>query len=212
MFVSQVWGCHYPPFTVRNTFCHPATILRFTKHVFLTFQSFVMANLRTSVPFHEKSGQGRVFFECCLPYLLLPWSGEVVASDVLPERSRKRHVSFRKPRNMTRVVVIKRNRSGGFFWQVWGFTGGKYCFYHKGPIHRFWKACLLAVLELYKDTPGTQWTIPWEKEMSGESVLWVLTPIRVVPLITWNCAVNFTFKPGVGSILFISKSWLQFLL
>lgn len=106
VFVSQVWGCHYPPFTVGNTFCHPATILRFTKHVSLTFRSFVMANLRNSVTFHEKSGQGRILFECCLPYLTLPWNDSV--RYLFPERSRKQHVSFRKLKNMTRVVVIKR--------------------------------------------------------------------------------------------------------
>lgn len=86
VFVSQVWGCHYPPFTVGNTFCHPATILRFTKHVSLTFQSFVMANLRNSVTFHEKSGQGRILFECCLPYLTLPWLAEMVVSDTCSQK------------------------------------------------------------------------------------------------------------------------------
>jgi len=32
----------------------------------------------------------------------------MVVSDVFPERSRKQHVSFRKLKNMSRVVVIKR--------------------------------------------------------------------------------------------------------
>lgn len=110
VFVSQVWGCHYPPFTVGNTSCHPATILRFTKHVSLTFRSFVMANLRNSVTFHEKSGRSGENTFWMLPAIpdvtLISWNDSV--RYLFPGWSRKQHVSFRKLKNMTRVVVIKR--------------------------------------------------------------------------------------------------------
>ena len=51
-----------------------------------------------SVPFHEKRGQGRVFCECWLPYLSLPWlvnlscqrtSQEEVASSLFLSENRK---------------------------------------------------------------------------------------------------------------------------
>ena len=43
------------------------------KHVPLQFQSCVKTLIGNTVPFHKKIGQGRVFFECWLPYLSLHW-------------------------------------------------------------------------------------------------------------------------------------------
>lgn len=108
VFVSQVWGCHYPPFTVGNTFCHPATILRFTKHVSLTFQSFVMANLRNcNIPWEKWSGEDTFWMLPAIPDVtLISWNGSV--RYLFPERSRKQHVSFRKLKNMTRAVIKRK--------------------------------------------------------------------------------------------------------
>lgn len=80
---------------------------------------------------------------------LISWNGSV--RYLFPERSRKQHVSFRKLKNMTRVVVIKKIEAVGFLsglrlcrWKI-PFTMRPYS-------AGFSKACLLAVLELYKKT------------------------------------------------------------
>ena len=43
------------------------------KSVSLHFQSCINTHLGHTVPLHGKNNQGRVFCECWLPYLLLPW-------------------------------------------------------------------------------------------------------------------------------------------
>ena len=59
------------------------------RHVSLQFQSCVKTIPWHYVPFHEKGGQGKLFCECWMSYLLLPWLGEAVISDDFPARSGK---------------------------------------------------------------------------------------------------------------------------
>ena len=65
------------------------------KLVSLQFPNCVKTLLGNTMPFHGKIYQGRVFWECWLPYLLLPWLFETVLSDDFPTTNGKEPVSFR---------------------------------------------------------------------------------------------------------------------
>ena len=65
------------------------------KQISLHFQSFVKTYLGNNVPFHEKRGQERVFFQCWQPCLFLPRLCEMVLSgDFWRGRSGKQPVSL----------------------------------------------------------------------------------------------------------------------
>ena len=185
VFFLQIWGFNNPASKGGKYCFYPkGPIPRFTKSCFL-----VASELCKDIPsthctsLYEKKGQGRVFCACWLTYLQLTWLGETVVSDDFPAWSGKQPVFSRKLKKLTKDVVVMQRKMNQcvFFWQFWSCnypasTGGKYCFYRKGPFPRFTKSCFLAALDLHKDTPRTHCTISWEKK-SGESVLRVLTTV-----------------------------------
>ena len=67
---SLYWGKYF--------FCHKFPVPRFTKSCFPVISELCKDLIGYTVPFHEKTGQRRVFCECWLPYLLLPWLGTAV--------------------------------------------------------------------------------------------------------------------------------------
>ena len=79
-------------------------------------------------------------------------------------------------------------------------AGGKYCFYHKGTIPRFTKACFLAVSELYKDTGRTHCTVPIEIRCQGR----VFFKCWLPNLLPWseNLSCQKTSQQEVASSLF----------
>lgn len=64
------------------------------KHVSQQFQSYVKTLLGHSVPSYEKRGQGSVFCESWVPYLLLTWLGELVLAEDFPAWNGKLPVFF----------------------------------------------------------------------------------------------------------------------
>lgn len=69
------------------------------------------------------------------------------------------------------------------------FIVDKYFFCHQVPIPKFTKTCFTAILELCRYS----WDIVYHymKKDVRESVLWLLTAIPVVTLISWNCTVRW---------------------
>ena len=105
-----IWGCKFLPFPgeKKNCFCHQAQYPGSQKRLSWSFQAVSKTHLGHTARFHEKRCFRRVFFECWLPYLLLPWLGETVLSDNFPARSFKQAVSFIKHKYVTKIVVMKR--------------------------------------------------------------------------------------------------------
>lgn len=94
---------------------------------------------------------------------------------------------------------------GSLRLQPSSFHSGKILFFHQAPIPRFTKTCFPAVSELCKDTRKTQCTIPWEwQKRLGESILWVLTAIPVIP-IRWNCSERWLSRKKCLADCFIQK-------
>ena len=100
---------------------------------------------------------------------------------------------------------IKRKMNQCGFQAGWGCNyrasaGGKYCFYHKGTIPRFTKACFLAVSELYKDTGRTHCTVPIEIRCQGR----VFFKCWLTNLLPWseNLSCQKTSQQEVASSLF----------
>ena len=137
-------------FTIRSQF--PCS----QKHVSFPFQSCVKKHEGQTVPLYEKRCQVRVFCECWLPYLLLPWLTETVFSNDFSARSGKKPVSLVKLKYLIKTVVeVKKKSTSVFFLKVWGgnypaFTGGKYCFWNHASNPMFKKTGFPAVSELCK--------------------------------------------------------------
>ena len=91
-------------------FCHKFPVPRFTKSCFPVVSELCKDLIGYTVPFYEKTGQRRVFCECWLPYLLLPWLGDSVQSDSLPTRSGKQHVYSGKLKNLTKTVAVMKRK------------------------------------------------------------------------------------------------------
>ena len=139
------------------------------RHVSLQFQSCVKTIPWHYVPFHEKGGQGKLFCECWMSYLLLPWLGETVLSDNFPAISFKQAVSFRKHKYMTKIVAMKRKINqdilgAGMRLQLTSFHRRKICLLTSCPFIQVHKNTFFfpAVSELCNDTPRAHRTIPWE--------------------------------------------------
>ena len=103
------WGKYF--------FCHKFPVPRFTKSCFPVVSELCKDLIGYTVPFHEKTGQRRVFCECWLPYLLLPWLGTAVTLKWCCHATSQKEVTsslvlfclvFRKLQNLTEAIVLKR--------------------------------------------------------------------------------------------------------
>ena len=74
------------------------------RHVIWLFKSRVKTHLGNIVPFQESKGQGRVFCECWLPYLLLLWLNESELSVDIPARIWKHPFYFIKCKILNSVL------------------------------------------------------------------------------------------------------------
>ena len=93
------------------------------KNMFLCIFRVVKTHLWNTVLFHDKRGQGTVFSETWLPYLLLPWLSEPALSNDFPARSVKQPVSFRKFKDLTKAAVVNKRKMN-----QWGFLAGLHSF------------------------------------------------------------------------------------
>jgi len=104
-----VWGCKFLAFPgeKKNCFCHQAQYPGSQKQLYWSFQAVSKTRLGHTARFHEKRCFRRVFFECWLPYLLLPWLGQkTVMSDKFSAKGSKQPISFKKLRSSTKVFAI----------------------------------------------------------------------------------------------------------
>ena len=103
-------------------FYHQAPIPRLTnKNVYQQFQSCVNTHWRHNIPFYVKRGQGRMFYDCCLPELFLAGLDETVFSDDFLARSGRQSVSFKKQNTRPKFLLYCGEKwTRVFFWKVWG--------------------------------------------------------------------------------------------
>ena len=150
-----------------------------------------------TIPLEKRWGEGVLWVLTVIPSVtLIRWNKLI--NDFLAW-SGKHPVSFRKLQKKTKVVVLMKKRK----------KKEAVCFSGKlkptGPKSQVHKACFPAVSGLCKDTRKTQCTIPWEwQKRSGESILWVLTAIPVIP-IRWNCFERWLPRKKCLADCFIQK-------
>ena len=95
----QDCGCNYPFYKCgKDSFYLFLFVCRFTNACFLAVSELCKDTLRTHCTIIWKD-DSRVFCECWLTYMLLPWLGESVLPDDFLPRSGKQPVSFRKLKN-----------------------------------------------------------------------------------------------------------------
>lgn len=101
VFFWLVWGYKYPLFTEGKYTQFPDSPKKFS----LQAQSCVKMHLEHTVPFQEKTDQGRVLCEGWLAYLLLPWIRETVLFE-FSARSSKQPICLRKLKYMNKIVLL----------------------------------------------------------------------------------------------------------
>lgn len=101
VFFWLVWGYKYPLFTGGKYTQFPDSPKKFS----LQAQSCVKMHLEHTVPFQEKTDQGRVLCEGWLAYLLLPWIRETVLFE-FSARSSKQPICLRKLKYMNKIVLL----------------------------------------------------------------------------------------------------------
>lgn len=130
--------------------------------------------------------------ECWLPYMLLPWLGEMVCHMTL-SKIWQAACFFQKIQKLDHNCCNKEKSdlvcfSGRFEAVIIQLPWVENTAFIIRAYSHLQKPSFLAISELSKDTPRTHSAIPWE-QMSLETVLWVLTAIHVVTLMTRNCFV-----------------------
>jgi len=193
---SLYWGKYF--------FCHKFPVPRFTKSCFPVISELCKDLIGYTVPFHEKTGQRRVFCECWLPYLLLPWLGTAVTLKWCC------YVTSQQDVTSSLLFVCL------FVFQKTPKFDRSCCIEEKNEPVCFSGRSEAGIIQLPKvknttftiraQFPGSQQHVSWlfqscvkthlwhtgpfhEKGCQG-SVLWVLTAISVVTLIRAFCTVR----------------------
>ena len=158
-------------------------------------ESCVKTLLGCTVRFHEKRGQGRVFCECRLPYLLLTlinWNGTL---KWLLSKKWQEACFFSKTQILDQNCCWseEKNQPAYFSWRCEAATillsQVENTAFEIMPQIPGSKKQVSLQFQSCVNTCRTHCTIPWKKGQSEKKVLWVLTAMPVT-LIRWNSAVR----------------------